>query len=58
MHWGIVIRESLVIGMVLSTALTIMIVVSLIINKEMWLQDYPPDVKSKWGPISAAGMPQ
>ena len=52
MHWGIVIRESLVIGMVLSTALTIMIVVSLIINKEMWLQDYPPDVKSKWGPIS------
>jgi hypothetical protein len=29
-----------------------MIVVSLMINKEMWLQDYPPDVKARWGPIS------
>jgi len=52
MNWGFVIRESLAIGMVLSTVLTIMIVVSLMINKEMWLQDYPPDVKAKWGPIS------
>ena len=52
MNWGFVIRESLAIGMVLSTVLTIMIVVSLMINKEMWLQDCPPDVKAKWGPIS------
>lgn len=52
MNWGVVIRESLAIGAVLSTVLTILIVVSLMINKEMWLQDYPPDVKAKWGPIS------
>jgi hypothetical protein len=52
MNWGLVIRESLAIGMVLGTVLTVMIVVSLLINKEMWLQDYPPDVKAKWGPIS------
>lgn len=52
MNWGIVIRESLAIGAVLSTVLTILIVVSLMLNKEMWLQDYPPDVKAKWGPIS------
>jgi hypothetical protein len=52
MNWGFVVRESLVIGAVLSTVLTILIVVSLMINKEMWLQDYPPDVKAKWGPIS------
>jgi hypothetical protein len=52
MNWGIIIRESLAIGAVLSTVLTILIVVSLMINKEMWLQDYPPDVKAKWGPIS------
>ena len=32
MNWGLVIRESLAIGMVLSTVLTIMIVVSLMIN--------------------------
>ena len=52
MNWGLVFRESLVIGIVLSTVLTTMIVVSLLINKEMWLQDYPPDVKARWGPIS------
>jgi len=52
MNWGLVIRESLAIGMMLSTVVTMMIVVSFIINKEMWLQDYPPDVKAKWGPIS------
>jgi hypothetical protein len=29
-----------------------MIIISFMINREMWLQDYPPDVKAKWGPIS------
>lgn len=52
MNWGVVIRESLASGMLLSTILTIMIVVSFMINKEMWLRNYPPDVKAKWGPIS------
>ena len=52
MDWEIIIQESLVVGMLLSTVLTIMIVVSIMINKEMWLQDYPPDVKARWGPIS------
>ena len=52
MDWEIIIRESLVVGMLLSTVLTIMIVVSIMINKEMWLQDYPADVKARWGPIS------
>jgi hypothetical protein len=58
MNWGIVIRESVIIGMVLSTFLTIMVVVSFIINKEMWLQDYPPDVKARWGPISGKARRQ
>ncbi len=52
MDWGLVIRESVTIGATLSAVLTILIVVSLMINKEIWLQDYPPDVKAKWGPIS------
>jgi hypothetical protein len=52
MDWAIVITESILIGIALSTILTIMIVVSLLVNKEMWLQDYPPDVKAKWGPMS------
>jgi hypothetical protein len=58
MNWELVIKESLAIGMVLSTVLTIMIVVSFIINKEMWLQNYPPDVQAKWGPISAKAKRQ
>jgi hypothetical protein len=52
MNWGLVIRESLAVGMMLSTILTLMIVASFMINKEMWLQDYPPEVKAKWGPIN------
>jgi hypothetical protein len=58
MNWGLVIRESLAIGIALSTVLTIMIVVSLMINKEMWLQDYPPDVKARWGPMSVKAKRQ
>ena len=58
MNWELVVKESLTIGVVLSTILTIMIVVSFIINKEMWLQNYPPDVQAKWGPISAKAKRQ
>ncbi len=58
MNWELVIKESVAIGMVLNTVLTIMIVVSFIINKEMWLQNYPPDVQAKWGPISAKAKRQ
>ena len=52
MDWGLVVSESVTIGAILSAVLTILILASLMINKEMWLQDYPPDVKAKWGPIS------
>lgn len=52
MNWTLIIRESLTIGALLSAVLTILIIASLLINKEMWLQDYPPDVKAKWGPMS------
>ena len=53
MNWGLLVNESLLLGLVLSTILTIMVIVSFLINKEMWLNDYPPDVKAKWGPISS-----
>jgi hypothetical protein len=58
MDWGIIIRESLATGAGLSAILTLMIVVSLMINKEMWLQDYPPDVKARWGPMSITARRQ
>jgi hypothetical protein len=43
------IRESAIIVTVLSAVQTLLIAASLRINKEMWLQDYPPDVKARWG---------
>jgi len=52
MNWGAIVQESITIGAALSAILTILILVSLMINKEMWLQDYPPDVKARWGPMS------
>jgi hypothetical protein len=52
MDWGIVIKECVTIGVIMSAVLTILIVASLMVNKEVWLQDYPPDVKARWGPIS------
>jgi hypothetical protein len=56
--WGLVVRESVIIGAIVSSVLTTMVVVSLMINKEMWLSDYPPDVKAKWGPMSAKAKRQ
>jgi hypothetical protein len=52
MDWNIIIKESLWISLVVSVALTVMITGSLLWNKEMWLSDFPPDVKAKWGPMS------
>ena len=58
MDWGPVIGESLVIGALLGIVITIMIVISFMINKEMWLKNYPPDVKARWGPISGKAKRQ
>ena len=58
MNWALIFRESLIVGGVLSAVLIVLIIVSLMINKEMWLQDYPPDVKSRWGPMSEAAKRQ
>ena len=52
MNWEIVIMQSLATGLGLSLILTVLVIASMLINKEMWLDDYPPDVRAKWGPIS------
>ena len=52
MNWNIVFTESLATGLGLSLILTILVIASMLINKEMWLDDYPPDVRARWGPIS------
>lgn len=43
---------SLGYGAVLSAGLSIMILGSLYVNAEMWLGDYPPDIREKFGPMS------
>lgn len=38
--------------------LTILVFGSMLWNREMWLNDYPPDVKAKYGPMSAKAKRQ
>jgi hypothetical protein len=44
--------HSITYGVLLTAGLSIMILASLYINAEMWLQDYPPDVRARFGPMS------
>jgi hypothetical protein len=52
MNWETLIIESLWMSVAFSALMTVFIVGGLLYNREMWLNDYPPDVKAKWGPIS------
>lgn len=50
--------HSLFYGTMLSAVLTILILGSLYINPEMWLQDAPREVQEKHGPMSARAKRQ
>lgn len=52
MDFGVLLSHSLLYGAILSFVLSGIIIVSLRINPEMWLQDYPEDVQEAWGPMS------
>lgn len=43
---------SLNAGLIYAAALALLIIGSVWINAEMWLNDYPPDIKAKFGPMS------
>src|SRR5215471_10588119 len=47
-----VIRHALIYGAVLSAALAVLLVGLLWINPEILLNDYPPDIRKKHGPMS------
>lgn len=49
---GLILRNSLFYGAILSVFLSILILASLAYNAEMWVGDYPPGIKEKFGPIS------
>lgn len=43
--------NSLIYGAVLSLLLSVVILGSVFFNPEIWVSDYPPDIRSKFGPI-------
>lgn len=51
-------RRLLVDGSRLSVILSVLIGGSARYNPEMWLQDYPPDIQAKFGPMSAQARRQ
>ena len=52
LDWHILFYEALIFGLVLSLVLTTLTVVSGTIALDMFVEDYPPDIKQKYGPMS------
>jgi hypothetical protein len=50
--WQILFYDALFYGLVLSAVLTVLTVVSGAIALDMFIDDYPPDIKQKYGPMS------
>lgn len=47
-----VLNHSLIYGGILSGLMFLFIIGSMLYNPELWLNDYPPDVRQKYGPVS------
>lgn len=52
LDWQILFYDALLDGLVLSVVLTILTAISGAIALDMFVDDYPPDVKQKYGPMS------
>lgn len=50
--WQLLIYDALICGLVLSLVLTILLVISGAVALDMFVDDYPPDIKQKYGPMS------
>lgn len=53
LDWNILFYDALIYGLVLSVVLTTLTVISGAIALDMFVDDYPPDIKQKYGPMSA-----
>jgi hypothetical protein len=51
-------EQSLVYGFILSLILGVLIYGSLFINPEIWLHDFPPDIRAKYGPAGEKALRQ
>lgn len=52
LDWNILFYDALIYGLVLSVVLTILTVISGSIALDMFVDNYPPDIKQKYGPMS------
>ncbi|HSB89544.1 MAG TPA: hypothetical protein VLD63_05915 [Anaerolineales bacterium] len=50
--WPLLFRTALLSGLVLSVTLTVLAVLSASVAADMWVGDYPPDIRQKYGPMS------
>ena len=50
--WQLLFYDALIYGLALSVVLTILTVISGTIALDMFVDDYPPDIKKKYGPMS------
>jgi hypothetical protein len=55
LDWNILFTNALIYGLVLSIVLTILTVISGAIALDMFVDDYPPDIKQKYGAMSPRG---
>jgi hypothetical protein len=53
LNWPSLINAAIVNGAVLSLVLVIIMFISGFIALDMWVGDYPPDIREKFGPMSA-----
>ena len=53
LDWAAIINGALLNGAWLSLALVTIMLISAAIAPDMWVGDYPPDIRQKYGPMSA-----
>lgn len=53
-----IVIHALEFGLVLSAILFVLLLLILWVNPEIMLNDYPPDVRAKWGPMTDRTKPQ
>ena len=52
MNWPLLFKSALLYGLGLSFALTTIMIISGAVAADMWVSDYPPDIRLKYGPMS------
>ena len=52
-NWPLLFETALVTGLLLSLVLLVIMFISAAVARDMWVGDYPPDIRAKYGPMSA-----